>query len=159
VSLFSWAARPFVKAAIKEYAPFVVFTFIAAMMLGYLVRGCTGELIKSTLGGTMDNFTTVWGTVSVFVVYAVQVIGRKLPGDVPILNAGLSLILNGVAVYAVAFFIGVPWDIGIFWPYIAGMQVVSQLTHAAGKTAEKSGVNTLGVFAPKVRNGMTEVKQ
>ena len=107
----------------------------------------------------MDNFTTVWGTVSVFVVYLVQVIGRKLPGDVPILNAGLSLILNGVAVYAVAFFIGVPWDIGVFWPYIAGMQVVSQLTHAAGKTAEKSGVNTLGVFAPKAKTDHTmEVK-
>jgi hypothetical protein len=149
MSVFSSIARPFVKAAIKDYIGYVIFTLLAAMLTGYLIRGCTGELIKSTLGGTMDNFTMVWGTVSVFVVYLVQVIGRKLPGDVPILNAGLSLILNGIAVYSVAFFIGVPWDIGVFWPYIAGMQVVSQLTHAAGKTAEKGGVNTLGVFAPK----------
>jgi hypothetical protein len=89
--------------------------------------------------------------VSVFIVYLVQVIGRKLPGDFSIVSMGLSLIFNGISVYAVAYIVGIPWDIGVFWPYIAGAQVVSQATHALGKTAEKHGINTLGVFAPKAK--------
>jgi hypothetical protein len=148
MSIFSWIARPFVKAAIKEYALLVVFTFIAAMLLGYLIRGY--EPNKLTIGGTMDNFIMVWATISVIVVWLTQQIGRKLPGDVPMLNFAMSLILNSLAVYGVAYFMGIPWDIGIFWPYITGMQVGSQATHALAKTAEKNGM-VIPTMEPKTK--------
>lgn len=99
----------------------------------------------------MENFIMIWGTVSVIVVWLTQQIGRKLPGDIPVLNFALSLILNGVAVYAVAFFVGIPWDIGVFWPYIAGTQVGSQLTHSLTKTADKQGF-TLPTMEPKAKS-------
>ena len=150
MSIFSWAARPFVKAAIKEYAPLVAFTFIAAMLLGYLIRGCTGEINKSPIGGTMDNFVMVWGTISVVVVWLTQVIGRKLPGDVPVLSFAVSLVLNGLGVYATALFLGIPWDIGVFWPYITTMQVGSQGLHALVKTGTANGV-TVPLMAPKAK--------
>jgi hypothetical protein len=139
MSLVSWITRSFVKSAIKQYAPLVIFTFAAMLLCGWMIRGCSGISNKPSIGGTMDNFIMVWGTVSVIVVWLTQQIGRKLPGDIPVINFAVSLVLNGIAVYGVAFFLGIPWDISAFWPYITAMQVGSQATHALTKTADKAG--------------------
>jgi hypothetical protein len=149
MNLTSWITRSFVKSAIKQYAPLVIFTLVAALLCGYLIRGCTNT--DKPIGGTMENFIMVWGTVSVIVVWLTQQIGRKLPGDIPVLNFAVSLVLNGAAVYGVAFFLGIPWDISVFWPYITAMQVGSQATHALSKTAVKQGF-TLPTMEPKVKS-------
>jgi hypothetical protein len=150
MSLKSWITRSFVKSAIKQYAPLVMLTLVAALLCGYLIRGCTGT-VHNSIGGTMENFIMVWGTVSVIVVWLTQQIGRKLPGDIPVLSFAVSLVLNGAAVYGVAFFLGIPWDIAVFWPYITAMQVGSQATHALTKTADKQGF-TIPTMETKVKS-------
>ena len=97
----------------------------------------------------MENFVMIWGTVSVLLAAVVQWVGRKIPGDIPILNLAIALILQFAAVRIIVAALGLPWELSVYWQYIAGGQIISATTHALGKTAEKNGLTTLGVFATK----------
>lgn len=40
MSVLSWIAKPLIKRVVKKYVGCAVLIVVAAMFLGYLIRGC-----------------------------------------------------------------------------------------------------------------------
>jgi len=99
----------------------------------------------------METFLAVYETIAVVIIAPiVQWIGRKIPGDFPFGSTILNLGFNILFAWLTNLVLGLNLTTAQVWPYIGVGAISSAGIHALGKTAEKNGINTLGIFAPKV---------
>lgn len=99
------------------------------------------------------EITTVNNLLAVsFVAPMVQWIGRKIPADIPAVSFGVAFGLCYLVALGLSAAFALPTTFSAVWPLMAVSLPLAFGTHALGKTAEKNGFTTFGVFAPKNKN-------